>query len=320
METYKTTFTIKRLWILLAVSMIVMFSTLLLFGREIYQQAPPIPQSYQTNSGEVVYTRAHIQRGQNVWQSIGGMQQGSVWGHGSYLAPDWTADWLHREAEALLEIMVDGASALTQLPNTPIEKVYAIALRSEMRENTYDSGSGIVTISEKRAQAIQEVAHHYQRLFQGTDEDYFDLRKDYAFPLHSTLSEEDAEDLAAFIFWSSWSAVTNRPGDDISYTSNWPHDPLVGNTPTPSVYMWSIISVLLLLAGIGALVWYYVRQHDVWRADMEPETGFSKNDILANITITPSMMATAKYFWVVSALFLVQILLGIVTAHYAVEG
>ncbi|MCB2106050.1 MAG: nitric-oxide reductase large subunit [Rhodobacteraceae bacterium] len=320
MQTYKTTFSIKRLWVLLAASMFVMFSTLLLFGREIYQQTPPIPEQYKTESGDIVYSRADIQRGQNVWQSIGGMQQGSIWGHGGYLAPDWTADWLHREAEILLEAMIANASTSTRIPDVPIEKVYEIPLRTEMRENTYDPNSGIAVVSDLRAQAIRDVAQHYKLLFQGTGEQYLELRKDYAFPINSLLNEEDAHDLTAFIFWSSWSAVTNRPGDDISYTSNWPHDPLVGNIPTPSVYIWSIISVLLLLAGIGALVWYYVRQYDIWRADMEPETGFAKSDILANATITPSMKATAKYFWVVCALFLVQILLGIVTAHYAVEG
>ncbi len=84
--------------------------------------------------------------------------------------------------------------------------------------------------------------------------------------------------------------------------------------------MWSIISVILLLAGIGALVWYYVRQYDVWRADMEPEDGVAGSDDLASATITPSMRATAKYFWVVVALFVAQVLLGVITAHYAVEG
>jgi carbon monoxide dehydrogenase subunit G len=44
-----------------------------------------------------------IEAGQNVWQSLGGMEVGSVWGHGSYVAPDWTADWLHREATFILD-------------------------------------------------------------------------------------------------------------------------------------------------------------------------------------------------------------------------
>ncbi len=109
---YSIVFTIRRLWIILAASMAVMFTVLLYFGGEIYQKAPPIPEKVVVEGIDgaeglpqvTVYERQHIQRGQNIWQVIGGMQRGSVWGHGSYLAPDWSADWLHREAKALLNI------------------------------------------------------------------------------------------------------------------------------------------------------------------------------------------------------------------------
>jgi nitric oxide reductase subunit B len=104
MKSYQTTFSIKRLWIILSVGMVVMFGILLLLGQQIYQQAPPIPEAVKSQSGETLFTRADIETGQNIWQSIGGMEQGSIWGHGSYLAPDWSADWLHREAEALLAL------------------------------------------------------------------------------------------------------------------------------------------------------------------------------------------------------------------------
>ena len=100
--TYRSTFSIPRLWTLLAGSMLLMFGTLLYFGREIYHAAPPIPAEFRSSDGQLVYSRADVQRGQTVWQSTGGMQQGSVWGHGGYLAPDWTADWLQREAQGLL--------------------------------------------------------------------------------------------------------------------------------------------------------------------------------------------------------------------------
>jgi hypothetical protein len=96
MKSYQTTFSIKRLWIILSVGMVVMFGILLLLGQQIYQQAPPIPEAVKSQSGETLFTRADIETGQNIWQSIGGMEQGSIWGHGSYLAPDWSADWLHR--------------------------------------------------------------------------------------------------------------------------------------------------------------------------------------------------------------------------------
>ena len=76
MENYKTTFTIKRLWWILSISMLVMFTLLLLFGREIYHKAPPIPSRVETTTGQLIYTQQDIQKGQNIWQSIGGMQQG----------------------------------------------------------------------------------------------------------------------------------------------------------------------------------------------------------------------------------------------------
>lgn len=315
MAAYSSTFTIRRLWLILASSMIIMFAVLLYFGREIYQEAPPIPERVETTAGELIYTRADIQRGQGVWQSTGGMQQGSVWGHGGYLAPDWSADWLRREAESLLALIAARESSNGQ--NQP--EVHAALLRTELRQNTYDPASSVLIISEERAQAVRNVAEHYRGLFQA-DAAYLDLRRDYAMPLHASLSEGDAHALGAFFFWTSWSAVTNRPGDDISYTSNWPHDPLVGNTPSASVLLWSLISILLLLGGIGAIVWYYARQYDDWRNDQEPESGYAKSDNMATATITPSMRATAKFFWVVTALFALQVLLGIVTAHYAVEG
>lgn len=315
MAAYSSTFTIRRLWLILASSMIIMFSILLYFGREIYHHAPPIPERVETTSGELVYTRTDILHGQSVWQSTGGMQQGSVWGHGGYLAPDWSADWLRREAESLLNRISQQESAAGQ-PNL---EVHEALLRKEMRQNTYDSNSGILLLSEARAEAIKEVAEHYRALFQA-DESHLELRRDYAMPVHSTLSTKDTHALSAFFFWTAWSAVTNRPDDDISYTSNWPHDPLVGNIPSASILLWSLISILLLLAGIGAIVWYYARQYDDWRNDQEPEGGYAKSDNMASATITPSMRATAKFFWVVTALFGLQVLLGIITAHYAVEG
>ena len=120
--------------------------------------------------------------------------------------------------------------------------------------------------------------------------------------------------LTAFIWWSAWAAVTERPGKHITYTNNWPHEPLVGNTPPPHLFMWTVFSVLFLIAGIALLGWHHARHKD----EQPPE--LPATDPLAMIRITPSMRATAKYFWLVIALFLTQILLGAITAHYQVEG
>lgn len=320
MNAYTTTFTVRRLWALLATSMIVMFTVLLYFGREIYHQAPPIPERVVAQSGEVLFTGSDISRGQKVWQSTGGMQQGSIWGHGSYLAPDWSADWLHREATVLLSLIAHRDARRSSGSEALALEKHKVTLRMEMRRNSYDPASGVLLVSDERANAIGVVAAHYRSLYQTGTEETRQLRKDYAFPLRSFLDDHESQALAAFFFWSSWAAVTNRPDGDVSYTSNWPHDPLVGNTPPASLFMWTFILIFLLLAGIGALVWYYARQCDIWRTDMEPIDGYAQHDALAGLVNTPSMRASAKYFGLVTALFVLKVLLGIITAHYAVEG
>jgi nitric oxide reductase subunit B len=319
--TYDTLFTIRRLWIILAASMAAMFGTLLYFGGQIYQAAPPIPAAVRTAGGQTLFTRADIERGQNVWQSIGGMQRGSIWGHGSYVAPDWSADWLHREAVALLDLLArdDGASSYGALAAPEQARLRAILVQA-MRTNTYDAATGVVTVGDERARAVASVALHYSDLFQGDSADARALREQYAFPVDAVLSADEAAALNAFFFWTSWAASTQRPGQSITYTSNWPHEPLVGNTPTGGVFMWTFVSIFVLLAGIGALVWYYAKEFDVWRRDGEPETGFARQDFMSAVTVTPSMRATSWYFVIVTLLFAAQVALGIVTAHYAVEG
>ena len=175
MESYGTTFSIKRLWTILVVGMVAMFGALLLFGQQIYQQAPPIPEAVKSASGETLFTRTDIETGQNVWQSIGGMEQGSIWGHGSYLAPDWSADWLHREASALLVLQsshsIAGATAAQN------EAMHKAALQEEMRTNSYDPATGIITVSDTRAAAIKQVQTHIVSLYEGNDTAGLGLRK-----------------------------------------------------------------------------------------------------------------------------------------------
>lgn len=320
MKSYSDFFSVKKLWIILGISLVFSFFVLLYLGRVIYFQAPPVPSAFKTVSGEVIYTRQDIEDGQNIWQTVGGMQQGSIWGHGSYLAPDWTADWLNREALALLEIINANNFDMGSIDSTQKLDLSKIILKNTVRENTYDPENGVITVNKNRAVAIKKTQQHFINLYTSTDEKYQQLREDYAFPIKIILDEKKAKKLSAFYFWSSWAASTNRPDDDITYTSNWPHEPLVGNTPPASVLLWSIISIFLLLAGIGAIVWYYASQFDEWRQTSVPERGVAKQDFIQNTVITPSMRATAKFFWVVTALFVLQVLLGILTAHYAVEG
>jgi nitric oxide reductase subunit B len=302
------------LWRWLGLIFVLSFGALGYLGWQIHLQAPPIPKAVVSASGDVLFTGEQIQLGQRAWRSAGGQQLGTVWGHGSYVAPDWSADWLHREALALQDIRAgqlkktDGA--LTAADRGAVEAT----LREEMRRNTYDEATGKVTVSAERAKAIREVAGHYEGLF-GNDASLANLRDQYAMTDNALPVLQDRKALAAFFFWSAWAAATDRPGEtNLSYTSNWPHEPLVGNTLTGSAAIWSMVSIILLLAGIAAMLWLHgSRKH-------EEEARAPKGDPLFNAPATPSMKATRKYFFAVAGLILLQIGMGVITAHYAVEG
>lgn len=303
-------------WITLAVVVGGSLLTLGYFGRELYREAPPISERVVTSDGKVLFTGQHIRDGQNVWQSMGGQEVGTVWGHGAYVAPDWSADWLHREATSLLErwAIADHGVKFAELAAEPQAALKA-RLKSELRTNTYDPVSGDMVVSAERAEAIGVVGSHYAALF-GEDPALTDLRDAYAIPAHTIKDAGRQEALNAFFFWTSWACVTNRPNSTISYTSNWPHEELVGNRPTGSIIVWSVISFVFLLAGVGALAWYFAVQ----RYLEDDPNGAPADDPLLALKPTPSMRATLKYFWVVAALIVVQVGLGAVTAHYGVEG
>ena len=305
----------KRLWWTLAAILAVSFGIMGWLGGEIYRTMPPVPQAYVANNGDVVYTRGDVETGRQVWQTTGGHQQGSIWGHGAYLAPDWTADWLHREAVALMDIWSEREFA-TPYAGLDAERqaMLQVRLQREIRANTYDAESDTVAISADRATAIRRVAAHYTALF-SDDPALEELREDYAIRNNPVEDPARREALGAFIFWSAWAATTNRPDNDITYTANWPSEPLVGNKPTSAAFMWTFISILVLLAGIAVVVWHHARNSG---HDHPPEV--PAIDPLHNLKPTPSMRATVKYFFVVAALFGLQVLLGAITAHYAVEG
>jgi nitric oxide reductase subunit B len=306
--------TTTRLWIALGSLLAITFAVLLGMGRQIYHQAPPVPERVVAASGKMIFTRDDIEAGRQVWQSFGGQQLGSIWGHGALIAPDWSADWLHREAEQLLDRWArdEHAVGFTAL-DEGLQEALKLRLRKELRNNTYDAANRTLTVSDDRAAAIANVVAHYESVF-SDDPASAQLRETYAMRDGTVDTAEHRRELVAFFFWTAWATVTTRPGSTMSYTSNWPYEPLVGNTPTPSAFLWTVFSVLFMIAGIGLLAWHYA----VWHRK-EPHLAPPVVDPLAGLTVTPSMRATAKYFWVVVALFIVQILLGAITAHYQIE-
>lgn len=305
----------KKLWWIFGAALLIAFTLLGVFGREVYRQKPPIPTRVVAAGGDLLMTGDDILTGQQVWQSTGGQQLGSIWGHGAYQAPDWSADWLHREALALLDIWAEqqGAASFKALP-VAVQTQLTAQLPRAMRTNTFDPATGTLTVSDDRAEAMRRTAAHYAGLF-GGDPKLAQLRESYAMQDVTVKDSERVERLTEFFFWASWACVTERPGKDITYTNNWPADTLVGNRPTGANILWSVVSIALLLAAIGAIVWWYS-----FKREAEPEVKVPLSDPWLMTPVTPSMRAVGKYVAVVVAVFGVQALLGAVTAHYTVEG
>jgi len=305
----------RKLWTWLAVICAMSFAVLGWVGSEIYLAAPPIPKQVAGIDGKILFSEGQVQRGQSAWLTAGGQQLGSVWGHGSYLAPDWSADWLHRETVALRDVLArrDFGKPYADLDAGPQAQIDLLA-KKEMRRNTYDADTGIITLSPERLAATEQVRQHYLDLF-GSAPELTKLREQYAMPASALGDADDLQALPAFFFWSAWSAAADRPGKTgLSYTSNWPPEPAVGNTPTADAGVWSIASIILMIGAIVGMLFY----HSKHKEEDDPVPG--KADPLIDLQPTPSMRATKKYFYVVIGLMLAQVGFGVITAHYAVEG
>jgi nitric oxide reductase subunit B len=299
----------KKLWIAFGLIMFVSFSVLGGVGYKAINNGPPIPGKVVTADGRILFTGETIRDGQNVWQSTGGQEIGTIWGHGAYVAPDWSADYLHRQSEIVLNRWAN-EGGFPNYRSLPAESRAALQgrLTELTRHNGYDAGSDTIVLDADRAAAFQELAAYYADVYgKGRDE--------YAIPAGAMSDATKQRQMATFFWWTAWAASTNRPGQDVTYTQNWPHEELVGNRPTGGTIVWSVISFVLLLAGIGGMVWYFASQ------DREHSPGpMPRRDPLLGLQPTPSQKATVKYFFVVAALWVVQVALGAIVAHYGVEG
>lgn len=303
----------KRLWFILFAVLIGTFAILGTMGVEIYRSAPPIPESV-TSNGHTLFTREDILQGQSRWQSIGGMQIGSVWGHGAYQAPDWTADWLHRELVTWLEL---AAQELHQGSYESLDSVtqagLRVLLKQEYRSNRL-SEEGTLTLSPRRLQAFQQTAAYYESLF-SDDASLKKTRAAFAMK-DNTLPDAGArKQLGYFFFWTAWAAATERSTGSVTYTNNWPHEPLIANQPSSENILWSMGSIVFLLAGLGLLILGWAI---LYKEEDAPKAG--KLDPITGFTLTPSQQALGKYLLVVATLFVFQVFVGGFTAHYTVEG
>ncbi len=237
----------RRLWAAFTAVIVVSFLVLGWMGVRIYQAAPPIPREVVTTDGAVVIPAGDIEAGPERLavdgRHGGGLDLGARQLRGSRLdrrlaAPRggcscWTSG-RRRRARAY-------AASLSAEEQAPLRA----RLQKTMRANTFEPSSGVLRIDPARGKAFAANAAHYADVFTRG-------RPEYAIPSGALTDPVKLRQLSAFFFWTSWAASTNRPGDTVSYTSNWPHEPLVGNSPTGEAVVWTGVSIIMLLAGIGA--------------------------------------------------------------------
>ncbi|WP_019499142.1 nitric-oxide reductase large subunit [Pseudanabaena sp. PCC 6802] len=299
-----------RLPVWLVTICIVTFTVLISAGAAIYKNAPPIPATVVSPQQEIILTQADIQSGQETYLARGGQHIGSIWGHGSYLAPDWTADVLHRWGLATAGVLYDDNPDFSQADLDALSAVDRAALQArvqqEFKTNRYESETGALSLTAAQTKGLAKVFRDYQTLLsQGSSV--------HSIPSGWFTDPTQIRNVTAFFSWTAWTASANRPGSPLSYTANWPHDDLIGNQAPGQFVIWSILSVIVLIAAIAAFLFVYLTQEDAEEIQA----------VAARPAIriaTPSQKATTLFFGVAMALFFVQIVMGMVTAHYAVEG
>jgi nitric oxide reductase subunit B len=276
------------------------FTVLGILAYIVYRDQPPLPASVAAG-GKTLFTRNDVLDGMNVFQKYGLMEYGSVYGHGAYLGPDYTAEYLHKTAEFLVKEYqgksVGGLSAR--------ERVAA-----ELHENNYNAAEDQLRWSEARGAAHRVMEEYYQSIF-------FASQSQAGAQAEWISNPDDIRKLTAFFAWTAWTATANRPGHNYSYTNNWPPDPLAGNFLTADAVTWSVISIISLLGGTG-LVFYFFGRYDWlgWSDERVKPVRFRR---VEEVAVTPSQRAIVWFLLVASLLFLIQTLTGGLIAHYRAE-
>ncbi len=299
-KTDKRPLLISKGWIQgAAIVMFFGFFVLGLLAYRTYTGEPPIPAKVVDPAGQILFTRDDVVAGQETFLRNGLMEYGSIFGHGAYLGPDFTADYLHRAALIVLDQYGGPAS-----DRAAAETIVAF------KTNRYDEATETLIYTEAQKRAFGELQNYYHDFFAEPSTKY---------GLHpNAISDmQEIKQLTAFFSWSAWAASTLRPGLQYSYTNNWPPEPLVDNHPTADTVVWSVLSLIALLGGVGVLLAAFGRWNFLgWHGREQQTVSFRPPD---EVALTPAQRACAWFFLVMAVLFLLQTLTGGATQHYRAD-
>jgi nitric oxide reductase subunit B len=291
---------VSKGWIqTVALVMLVGFFIMGLLAYYTYTDQPPIPTRVVDPNGTMLFTGKDITAGQEVFLKNGLMEYGSIFGHGAWLGPDFTTDYLHRAAEMSIDYY-DG----NQLDTARQQTI------TDSKTNRYDRTTGVLTYTAAQADAFKKLTTYYGELF-GSPTTKYGLRQ------NAITDPEQIRQMTAFFSWTAWAASTLRPGKSYSYTNNWPPESLVDNRPTAEAVVWSVVSLIALLGGLGLLLAAFGRWNFLgWHGREEKGIQFRPPD---EVLLTPAQRSCVWFFFIMAALFVAQSLVGGAAEHYRAE-
>lgn len=301
---------ISRWWItIFGFVLIYGFATLLTITGKAYVDKPPIPETVINTQGQVLFTGTDIREGQEIFLANGLMSNGTVWGHGSYLGPDFPALTLHKMGEITADFL---AIAATGKPFDQLSPDQRLLIEGEVppaiRVNLYNPESGVLTFTPAE-EAVFAMSPDYWREYLHSPVNNGGLAANLI------VNPEELRKLSAYFCWMAWASVAPRPGETWSYTNNFPYDELVGNTPITISYVWSVASILFLLGGIG-LVLFCMGRNPSWDWH-SPDCLLTP--IIGKEMTSPSQLALVKFVIIIALLLFIQTMVGGGVAHYRAD-
>lgn len=250
---------ISKAWVQgVALVMIFGFAVMGILALRTYSDGMAQPKQVVDESGTVVFTNANITEGQEIFLRRGLQEYGSVLGHGGYLGPDYTAEYLRMSADNITDTLRDEGTVDS-----------STATRDMLRANRYDEATGVLVWAPEQVAAYEHMVTYYADIFGESSTKYGLIPNMITDP-------QEIRDITAFFGWTAWASAAERPGHNYSYTNNWPAESRVDNAPTADVLLWSGMSLVALLAGLGALFALYGRWSKKigWHASEVPSLQF----------------------------------------------
>lgn len=304
----------KFLKITLSLTIIVLVAILVYGTFKVYYGAPPIPGQVITANGKTIFTGQDIVAGKTRFQEFDLMDYGSIYGNGAYFGPDFTDQYIHREVKYYRDFEAQKLYKKPYNQISPRDRDYIKSLViSKIKKNRFSSAGNVITYTPGEIYAFDKIQKRIENLYTNGNPN-LGIGKDLV------PSKYDIKRIVEFYSWAAWSASTLRPGADHTYTNNWPYNRGAGNVPPTYLYTWTFASIAVFIALAGLVIWFFLTYISPgWQEAPAMLDNWKPMEDLGNFKITHSMKKAGKYFFLGAFLLGLQIIAGMLLAHYYAE-